>query len=144
MSDENKAVARRFFEVFSSGDVDALDDTVAEDAIDHDAYNPYASEGREGAKKVITMYREAFPDLVMQVDEQIAEGDMVATRWHAEGTHEGDLMGFAGTGNRATTHGIAIDRVQDGKVVEAWVQWDVMHLMQVIGAVPAPEAAAAS
>jgi steroid delta-isomerase-like uncharacterized protein len=144
MSDENKALARRFFEVFSSGDVDALDDVLAEDAIDHDAYNPYASEGREGAKKVITMYREAFPDLVMKVDEQIAEGDMVATRWHAEGTHEGDLMGYAGTGNKTVTHGIAFDRFEDGKVVEGWVQWDVMQLMQVIGAVPAPEAAAAT
>jgi steroid delta-isomerase-like uncharacterized protein len=142
MSDENKAVSRRFFEVFTSGEVDALDDIVAEDAVDHDAYNPYAEEGREGVKKLITMYREAFPDLVMAVDDQVAEGDMVATRWHAEGTHQGELMGYAGTGNRTTTHGIAIDRLEDGKVVEAWGQWDVMHLMQVIGAVPAQEAAA--
>jgi steroid delta-isomerase-like uncharacterized protein len=142
MSDENKAVARRFFEVFTTGEVDALDDVMSEDAIDHDAYNPYASEGREGAKKVITMYREAFPDLVMKVDDQLAEGDMVATRWHAEGTHEGEMMGYAGTGNHAMTHGIAIDRFEDGKVVEGWVQWDVMHLMQVIGAVPSQEAAA--
>jgi steroid delta-isomerase-like uncharacterized protein len=144
MSDENKATARRFFEVFSTGDVDQLDEIMTADAIDHDAYNPFASEGRDGAKKVIAMYREAFPDLVMEVDEQIAEGDMVATRWHAEGTHQGEIMGFGGTGNRATTHGIAFDRFEDGRVVEGWVQWDVMHLMQVIGAVPAPEAAAAS
>jgi steroid delta-isomerase-like uncharacterized protein len=144
MSDENKALARRFFEAFSTGDVDLLDDVVAEDAVDHDAYNPYASEGREGAKKVISMYRDAFPDLVMTVDDQIAEGDKVATMWHAEGTHEGELMGYAGTGNRATTHGIAVDRIEGGRVVEAWGQWDVMHLMQVIGAVPSGEAAAAS
>jgi steroid delta-isomerase-like uncharacterized protein len=144
MSDENKATARQFFDVFSTGDVDQLDDIMADDAIDHDAYNPFASEGRDGAKKVIAMYREAFPDLVMKVDDQIAEGDMVATRWHAEGTHQGELMGHAGTGNRATTHGIAFDRFEGGKVVEGWVQWDVMHLMQVIGAAPAPEAAAAT
>jgi steroid delta-isomerase-like uncharacterized protein len=144
MSDENKAVARRFFEAFNSGEVDALDDVVAEDAIDHDAYNPFASDGREGAKKLIAMYRDAFPDLTMTVDDQIAEGDKVATMWHAEGTHEGELMGFAGTGNRTTTRGIAVDRIEDGRVVEAWGQWDVLHLMQVIGAVPAGETAAAS
>ena len=142
MSDQNKALARRFLDVFNSGDLDVLDEVMADDAIDHDTYNPFRGEGREGARKTIAMYREAFPDLVMTVDAQIAEGDMVATRWHAEGTHQGELMGRAPTGNKATTHGIAFDRIEDGMIAEGWVQWDALHLMQVVGAVPDQEAAA--
>jgi steroid delta-isomerase-like uncharacterized protein len=136
MSDENKAVARRFLEIFGSGELDALDEVVAPDAVDHDPYNPHADEGLEGAKRTIAMYREAFPDLSFQIDDQIAEGDKVVTRWTGTGTHEGALMGVEPTGNRSSTTGIGIDRIEDGKIVESWGNWDTLGLMQSIGAIP--------
>jgi steroid delta-isomerase-like uncharacterized protein len=143
MSDENKAVARRFFEIFNDGNTDALDEVVAPDAVDHDAYNPHAAEGLEGAKKTIAMYREAFPDIHFDVEGQIAEGDMVASRWTGTGTHEGALMGVEPTGTKTTTTGIGIDRIEDGKVVESWNSWDTLGLMNAIGAIPQAEGAQA-
>jgi predicted ester cyclase len=136
MSDENKAVARRFFEVFSEGNVDALDEIVAPDAVDHDAYNPFANEGLEGAKKAIGMYREAFPDLTFEIGLQVAEGDYVATTWTGTGTHNGPIMGIEPTGNSSTVTGIGVDRIEGGKVVESWNSWDTLGMMQSIGAIP--------
>ena len=143
MSEENKAVARRFLEIFSDGNTDGLDEIVAADVVDHDPYNPHADEGLEGAKKTIAMYREAFPDLSFEIEFQVAEGDMVATHWAGTGTHEGALMGVEPTGVKATTVGIGVDRIEDGKVVETWNSWDVLGLMQKIGAIPQPEGAQA-
>jgi len=143
MSEENKAVSRRFFEVFGEGNLDALDEVMAPDAVDHDPYNPHANEGLEGAKKTIAMYREAFPDVSFELEDQIAEGDKVVTRWVGTGTHKGVLMGVEPTGKRSTTAGIAIDRIENGKIVESLNSWDVLGMMQNIGAIPEPQAAEA-
>ena len=143
MSEDNKAVVRKFFDAWNTGDLDSLDEVTAPDVVDHDRYNPNAGEGVEGAKKTIAMYREAFPDLHMTVEEQVAEGDLVVTRWTATGTHKGEVMGFAPTGNKGVTNGISWDRVSDGKVVEARTEWDVFNMMQLIGAIPQPEGAQA-
>jgi steroid delta-isomerase-like uncharacterized protein len=143
MSEENKAAARRLLEVFATGDFSAIDELVAPNAIDHDPYNPHGSEGVEGSKKTIAMYREAFPDLQMTVEDQVAEGDKVVTRWTAVGTHEGNIMGIPATGKTATVTGIGIDRFEDGKVVEGWNNWDTLGLLQQIGAIPEPQAAQA-
>ena len=143
MSEENKAVARGVFEAWNRGDLDALDDPVARDVVDHDPQDPHAGEGLEGLKKTITMYREAFPDVNFTVEEQVAEGDLVATRWTATGTHEGELMGMQPTGKQATVTGMAIDRIEGGKIVEAWGNWDTLGLLQQIGAIPAAEPAQA-
>jgi steroid delta-isomerase-like uncharacterized protein len=142
MSEQNKAVARQALEVFGSGDLDALDELIAADAVDHDSQNPNAHiHGPEGSKRTISMYRTAFPDLRMKVEDQIAEGDKVVTRWTAIGTHGGDLPGLPASGNKSTVTGIAIDRFEDGKIVEAWNNWDTLGMMQQLGAVPAGAAA---
>jgi steroid delta-isomerase-like uncharacterized protein len=142
MSDKNKAVARAVFDVFNGADPSELDDVVAADSVDHDAYNPFREEGREGLKKLIAMYRQAFPDLHVSIDDQIAEGEKVVTRWTATGTHQGDLMGAAATGKSATTTGIGIDRIDNGQVVEAWGNWDTMGLFQQLGLTAEPAGAA--
>jgi steroid delta-isomerase-like uncharacterized protein len=143
MSDQNKAVARAVFAAFDTGDLDELADVVAADAVDHDPYNPFAEEGREGLKKVIGMYRQAFPDLSLTVEDQIAEGDKVVTRWTATGTHQGELMGAAPTGKTSSIGGIGIDRIENGQVVEAWGCWDALGMMQQLGLIPEPAAAQA-
>jgi predicted ester cyclase len=85
------------------------------------------------------MYRSAFPDLHVEIEEQLAEGDLVATRWTATGTHEGDLMGIAPTGNRVTLPGMEIVRFSGGKLAEGWEGYDSMVMMQQLGVIPSPE-----
>jgi predicted ester cyclase len=81
------------------------------------------------------MYRSASPDLRVSIDDMIAEGDRVVTRWTARGTHQGELMGNAPTGNQMTVRGILVDRISGGKIEEEWADYDTLHLMQQIGAV---------
>ncbi len=142
MSDQNKAVARAVFDAFNGGDPAELDDVVAPHAIDHDPYNPFAEEGREGLKKIIAMYRTAFPDLRFTIEDQIAEGDRVVTRWVGRGTHEGDLMGASATGKTTEIGGVGIDRIDNGQVVEAWGYWDALGMFQQLGLTGEPAAAA--
>src|SRR4051812_42733606 len=141
MSEQNQQTAQRFFEIYSSGDLDQLDPIVAPDAVDHDPYNPHGNDGLEGVKKTMAMYREAFPDVHFAIEDQIEADDRVVTRWTATGTHDGELMGVPASHKTSTVTGMSIDRFEDGKVVESWNQWDVMGLMQNIGAVPATQPA---
>jgi steroid delta-isomerase-like uncharacterized protein len=137
MSEDNKAIAARALDCFSTGDVDSLDELVAPDAEDHDTQNPHrGTRGPEGGKKVVEMYRAAFPDLKLTVEDQIAEGNLVCTRWVAVGTQDGDLPGLPATGKQSTVTGISIDRIEDGKVVETWTNWDTLGMMQQLGAIP--------
>ena len=92
--------------------------------------------GPDGLKRIVTMYRAAFPDVRMTVDDVIASGDKVVLRWHSEGTHRGELAGLAPTGVHGSATGISIDRWQDGKIVEAWAEWDNMGLARRLGAAP--------
>jgi steroid delta-isomerase-like uncharacterized protein len=142
MSEQNKATSRRAVELVASGDLDQVDSIVSEDAVDHDTQNPNAGlHGPEGYKRSAAMYRAAFPDLRMKVEDQIAEGDKVVTRWTATGTHDGDLPGFPATGRTSTVTGIGIDRFEGGLIVETWGNWDTLGMMQQLGAVPAAAAA---
>jgi steroid delta-isomerase-like uncharacterized protein len=142
MSEQNKALARKVYNAFNSGDVDSLDGIISSDAVDHDPQNPFGgTHGPDGAKQVIAMYRAAFPDLKVKVEDQVAEGDLVATRWTSTGTHEGDLPGLTATHKSVTVTGIGIDRIADGKIVEGWNNWDTLGMLQQLGAVPAAAAA---
>lgn len=142
MSEQNKALARRALELFSAGDLDQMDALVSEDAVDHDAQNPNRDiHGPEGAKRTAAIYRSAFPDLRITIEDQIAEGDKVVTRWTAVGTQDGDLPGFPASGRTSTITGIGIDRIDGGKIVETWGNWDTLGMMQQLGAIPAAAAA---
>jgi len=145
VSEANKALVRRYFEdAFSRGDLDALDEIVAPGAVEHDPQDPYAGEtGPEGARHSIEMYRAAFPDLRFDVEEQIAEGDLVATRFTGTGTHDGDLPDLPASHRRSTVTGIAMNRIEDGRIAETWVNWDTLGMLQQLGAIPAPVQASA-
>jgi steroid delta-isomerase-like uncharacterized protein len=138
MSADTKAIARRFLEeAFNSGNLDVVDELVAPEFVNHDAALPEPGVGIEAAKASITGYREAFPDLRLTIEQQLAEGEYVTTRWSARGTHQGNLMGMAPTGKQATVTGITIDRIVDGRFVESWTNWDTLGLMQQLGVIPA-------
>ena len=141
MSDENKAISGRFIDAFNAGNYDAIDDLVAPTYTSHDPMRaPDTPPGPEGVKQDIQRYKGAFPDLTITIEQQIAEGDYVVTRWTGRGTHQGELMGIGPTGREATATGIAIDRIENGKIAETWENWDALGLMQQLGAIPEPAA----
>jgi steroid delta-isomerase-like uncharacterized protein len=138
-AEETKAIARRINdEVWNQGNLDVTDELIADDAVISVVGAPQEIRGPAGFREFVTMYRTAFPDLRITVDEQIGEGDVVVNRWTATGTHEGDLMGIAATGKQATTAGVNINRISGGKLVQGWGLFDQLGLLQQIGAVPVP------
>jgi steroid delta-isomerase-like uncharacterized protein len=137
--EENKAIVRRFFEAFTRNDVAAFEEVTSQDVVYHTA-PPGLSAGIQGYRELMAMYHGAFPDLQLTIDDVIAEGDKVVTRFTPSGTHRGELMGVAPTGKHAVIGGISIVRVADGKVVEEWDELDMLGLLQQLGAIPAPAA----
>ena len=140
VSEENKTLSRRVLEeVFNAGNLEVVDEIISEDFVHHDPAMPEEGHGRESVKESASMYRSAFPDIHMEVEDQIAEGDRVATRWTGTGTHEGDLMGISPTGNRVAVVGMSIDRIAEGQIAETWDYYDALGMMQQVGAIPFPE-----
>jgi steroid delta-isomerase-like uncharacterized protein len=133
---DNKEIARRLIEEPWRGKLDEVLDLVGEDAVAHVAGSPAPLTGRDGFRNFVTTYLTAFPDGRIIVDEQIAEGDMVASRWTGRGTNTGDLMDITATGTQVTIEGISYTRIEDGKTRESWVIWDNLALMQQLGVVP--------
>lgn len=139
-AEQNKALMRRVMEeIFNEGNLDLVDELFAPDYVDHDPNMPEDVRGPEGFKEFVSAYRASCSDLHIEVEDQVAEGDKVTTRWTATGTHDGDLWGIPPTGNRVRVAGMEISRISGGKVAETWDSYDVMGLMQQIGAIPSPE-----
>jgi steroid delta-isomerase-like uncharacterized protein len=103
---------------------------------DHDPAVPGLPPGPAGLKPIIAGFRAAFPDLQVTVEDQIAEGDKVVTRYTMRGTHQGAFMGLPPTGKHVTVSGIQIERVVQGQIVEHWRKSDDLGMMQQLGAVP--------
>ena len=138
MSEENKALIRRWFaEVWNKGRVDAIPEMFADNGIAHglsdDAANPL--RGPAGFLPFHAQFRGAFPDIEVVVEDQIAEGDMVATRCTVRGKHEGDNLGFAATQSPVEFTGVTITRIKDGKISEAWNNFDFMKMYRQLGAI---------
>jgi predicted ester cyclase len=135
-TEDNKALVRKMIdEVFVKQNLDALGDYMAADMVDHNP-PPMGKPGLEGLKEAIGMFISAFPDLHIQVDDIIAEGDLVVMRGTSTGTHQGDFMGIAATGNKISYGEIHIVRIAGGKMVEHWGVEDQMTMMQQLGVVP--------
>jgi steroid delta-isomerase-like uncharacterized protein len=132
--EENKALARRVLEeMFNKGNLEVIHELLAPDYVDHDPAMPEDIHGPEGFKEYVGAYRSAFSDLHLEIEEQIAEGDRVVTRWTGTGTHDGELAGIPPTGNRVTLPGMEIVRISGGKLVEGWEGYDSMNLMRQLG-----------
>src|SRR5215217_1655916 len=115
----------------------ALKEVYADDIVMHEPDEDV--RGIEGLTQFVSMIRSALPDLRITLDDDLAEGEKVVSRWRAQGTHQGELMGIAPTGNEVAITGLTIHRIEDGKIIEEWENWDALGLMQQIGAVPSPE-----
>ena len=137
MSVENKALVRRWFdEVWNQGRAASIDEMLTSDAVVH-GLGP-SLRGPSEFKPFQAMYRGAFPDIDIQVDDMLAEGDLVAARWSGVGTHRGDGLGFTATSKRAQFKGLTIVRVRDGKIVEGWNSFDQLGMLQQLGVVTLP------
>jgi steroid delta-isomerase-like uncharacterized protein len=138
-AEENKAVARRWFEdLFNAGNLEVADEIIAQDHVNHDPTLPDIPPGPEGQKQIVNLYRGAFTNAHISVEDQLAEGDRVVTRWTGSGTHQGEFMGVAPTGNQVRVTGITINRLSGGKIAESWTNYDALGMMRQIGAIPEP------
>ena len=138
-AEESKAIMRRYFGVFEQGNIELLDELLAPDYINHSPATPDLPTGPEGVKAVVSMFRSAMPDLRVVIEDMIAEGDKVATRYTLEGTHEGELFGVPPTGQRLSNKSITVERVSGGKIREHWRVSDELGMMQQLGVIPVPE-----
>jgi len=136
----NATIVRRFAdEVITQGQIDAAGQFVWEDVVEQ---VPFPGQGPrlEGLKDVLRGMRSAFPDLVFATEEQVSEGDKVASRFEWTGTHQGEFLGVPATGRQVRVWGIVIDRLVEGRIKETRLIMDVFGLMMQLGALPAPGA----
>jgi steroid delta-isomerase-like uncharacterized protein len=139
---DNKALVRQYFEeVRNQHRREAADALFAADVAVH-IDTPVGTDtvrGIRGIQEALAPYLAAFPDLRFTIADQLAEADRVMTRWQAQGTHQGPLLGHAATGRRVTFGGIDVFRVADGRITEGWTSYDRLVILQQIGAVPGPQ-----
>jgi steroid delta-isomerase-like uncharacterized protein len=134
MSEQNKTLARRWFEdLFSRGDLAAANEILSAEFVDHLTHED--ERGPEELKHYVSIYRSAFPDIQDTVEDIVAEGDKVVVRWKSSGTHQGEFMGVAPTGRHVTFTGMRLFRIADNKIVESWVNIDERGLREQLGAV---------
>lgn len=135
-TEENKVTVRHFVEqVQNQGQLNVIDEICAQNFVDHTAPAGLPS-GRAGVKMQFSTMRNAFPDMKATIHEQIAEGEMVANRKTVQGTHRGEFMGIAPTGNVVSFEVIDVIRLVDGKIVEYWNSTDRIGLMRQLGVMP--------
>ena len=137
MSDENKALIQRWFEeVWNQGREEVIDELFAAEGIAHgladEAGN--ALRGPQDFKPFFRKFRSAFPEMEVRVEDTVAEGDKVAARCLVRGKHQSDSLGFAATGQATEFTGITIVRIENGKIVEAWNNFDFMTMYKQLGA----------
>ena len=133
MSEENKALALRAWE--ASNNPDIIDEVYTPDLVWHEPDRDIQGYGQ--AKQFVSSFIEAFPDLNATVEDVIAEGDKVVTRWTIRGTHQGEIEEFGPpTGKQAELQGISIHRIEGGKIVEEWNRYDNLSLLQQLGLAP--------
>jgi steroid delta-isomerase-like uncharacterized protein len=135
-TEENKDLARHSWELVRNWDI--LDEVYAADLVWHEPDQDV--RGIEEARQFVSMYLSAFPDLHATVEDVIAEGDKVVTRWTIRGTHQGEIEEFGPpTGKQIEIKGITIHRIEGGKIVEEWSRYDILSIMQQLGLAPEPQ-----
>jgi steroid delta-isomerase-like uncharacterized protein len=133
MSEENKTLARRSWEFLDNPDI--LEEVYAPDLVWHEP--DQAVRGYEEARQFVSTYKTAFPDLSVTIEDTIAEGEKVVTRYTIRGTHQGEIEEFGPpTGRQLELEGITIHRIEDGKIVEEWERYDNLDILQQLGLVP--------
>ena len=135
MPEDAKTLLRRFYDEVGAGNLGVIDELVADNFIEHEAF-PGLEPNKEGLKKFFSMLHSAFPDLRMEVHEMLADDDLASARVTATGTHEGEFMGLQPGGRRIDVQIFDMLRISDGQVTEHWGVVDAMTMMRQLGAIP--------
>jgi steroid delta-isomerase-like uncharacterized protein len=137
---DNSAVVRRFIEeTINEGQIDSAARFAWEDVVEQVPF-PGQGPGLEGLKDVLRRMRAAFPDLYFSIEEQIAQGDKVVTRFEWTGTHRGEFLGVPASGRLVKVWGVVIDRLQSGRIKDTRIIMDMLGLMMQLGVFPPPRA----
>ena len=140
MTQDNATIVRRFAEeVITQGDIKSAAQFVWEDVVEQVPF-PGQGPGLEGLKDILRAMRDAFPDLIFSVQEQVAEGDKVASRFEWTGTHQGAFLGVPATGRSVRVWGMVIDRLEKGRIKDTRILMDIFGLMIQIGVLSPPGA----
>ena len=135
--EDNKALTRRFYdEVINQGNLDLIDELVAEDFVEHEVFPGLPTTGPEAPKAALGMFLAAFPNLQFTSDEMIAERDKVVTRGTVSGTHKGDFMGIPPTNKSFEVQFMDIVEIHEGKATEHWGLTDQGAMMEQLGIAP--------
>jgi steroid delta-isomerase-like uncharacterized protein len=138
-TEQNKSIVRRFWEeVFNGRKLTLIDELFTTDWVYHGVAGQKLY-GQEGLKQFLTLYYHAFPDIQVDVENLIAEGDKVVSHVTSRGTHQGELMGIAPTGKQVTVPVICISRFANNKIVEDWEIIDLFGMLQQLDVIPSPE-----
>lgn len=137
MSQENEALAHQMIdEVWNGGRVEQIGELVAPEYVRYDPALPQPAHGPRGLQDNVTLYRDAFPDLNIEIEDLVSTDDTVTMRWRASGTHRGELMGIQPTGRSSVVTGLALIRFQDGKAVQEHQEWDQVAMLRQLGLLP--------
>ncbi len=137
--ESNKAIARRFVQVWGDANPDVIDELAAPSLVVRYPTIPQVIQGSRAFRHVLAGFRSAFPDSALRVEDEVAEGDKVVIRWSFSGTHKGNLLGVPATGKKVAWTGITIYRVVDGKVVEEQGDEDFAGFFRQVGLIRQPE-----
>ena len=139
MSDKNKETVRRWVvDGFRFGAEGIADELVDASFDYHHPGFPPVGNGPDGYRQLVQIYRDAFPDLIVTLENIVAEGDTVVARWTAKGTNTGEMMGMPPTGNAFEATGMNLFRLEADKVAEVWTNFDDLGMMQQLGLIPTP------
>ena len=139
--DDRKALARRCLGLWASDSTDKAEDLVAPGYLNHqepDVAGGVTAKNLDEWRELVSGFHESFSDSTVEILIQVGEGDLVATRWAFTATHTGAFMGYPATGKRVTWFGTEVDRFENGKIVESWVDWDKFSFLNKLGLVPQP------
>jgi steroid delta-isomerase-like uncharacterized protein len=137
VSEANKALARKIMDIFSSGDPSGIEELVAPNAVDHQGLPGVDTNGPEGFRRMLEVYRTAFQDARADVVAVVAEGDLAVVHFHMTGTNSGAFMGMPATGKPIDVQGVDIMRFENGQAVEHWGYYEEAKMMQQLGLMPA-------
>lgn len=136
MADDTRAMLQRFYDGVNTGNLGVIDELVADDFVEHEEF-PGISQDKAGVTQFFTMFRSAFPDMHMETDVVVAEGDLLCAHGKMSGTHQGgEFMGMPPSGKHFEVSGFDMVRIRDGQVTEHWGLMDAMTMMQQLGAMP--------
>lgn len=132
-TEQNKELVRRYIETWNRGDLQGMARFWAPDMVHH---TRSGSHGFDQVVNIVSDFMKAFPNLQFEIEDLVADGDRVASRMTARGTHLGEYMGMPATGRQVSCAVFGVARIADGKLVEHWGVTDELHLMQQVGLVP--------